>query len=66
MFHSKRDADADVQRGHRLMDSVDNVARSEADSGASRPSEFVNVVTQGLFGQGERNYPPAGHSYPSK
>ena len=65
MYHRKNDVDADAQRGHRLMDSVDNVARSEAEAGASRPSEFVSVVTSSLFGQGESNYPPSGHSYPN-
>ncbi|WP_427167221.1 hypothetical protein ACQF4J_30245 [Streptomyces sp. C1-1] len=64
MFHSKREVQADVDRGHRLMDSVDNVARSEADSGASRQSDFTRVVTSALFGQGQHDYPPAGHSYP--
>lgn len=49
---------SDVERGHRLMDSVRAVRDTEG------LSDFARVVTQGLHGQGGADYPPKGHDYP--
>lgn len=56
---SRRAQQADADRGHRLMDSAQELADSE-----EKPSEFSKVVRTGLFGQGWKDYPPEGHSYP--
>jgi hypothetical protein len=52
------DRNSDSERGHRLMDSIREIRSNEGSS------DFTRVVTQGLHGQGNADYPPQGHDYP--